>query len=355
MERLRLLTGCSLAIALAALIGACDDGPTRPSSRSSPDIPVNTRGLEIMGPNTVAPGESVQFAATALQTDGSTRNVTNEVVWQSAYPHVLSISATGLGTGRERGGTRITAALGGLTAVKNEVLVLPNGTFRLVGAVRDAGVSLSGARVEVIAGTGQGLATIANGHYVLFGVAGDIEVRATRDGYQEQRQRVRVTSHHQLDFDMVLSRPRDEVAGTYTLTVTAAAECRENLPEEARSRRYTAVLGQEGPRLTATLERGTFASVGGATRNSFRGTVEPGRVTFHLNEYFSDAFYLYYPDVLEQLSAQTFLAVSGAFVGTVSPAGVAGTLNGPIETMQPGSFQRIATCRSAGHQFVLSR
>jgi hypothetical protein len=223
-----------------------------------------------------------------------------------------------------------------------------------------------GARVEVTAGTGQGLTRTTsapspqtpfeNGGYRLYGVSGDIEVRVTRDGYQEQQKSLQVTGHQRLDFDLILSRPRDQVAGTYTLTVAAAAECRVSLPEEAGTRKYTAVLRQDGPRLTATLEGATFALVTGRPLNSFAGAVEPNRVVFHLNEFYE--YYNYLPDVLEQLTTPTFLAISGSAVTTITSSGLTGTLDGPIETLQltsSGRYQRIAACDSPAHQFVLSR
>lgn len=359
MQRVHLLTGCALALALAGLLGACDDAPTRPSSGVNPDVPVITTRFEITGPDTVPPGESAQFTATAYQSDGSTRSVTNEAQWRSGNLRVLSISATGLATGLERGEAPITAGFAGRTATKSDVVVVPAGTSRLVGTVRDAGLPVPGARVEVTAGTGRGLIALTNTvGYRLYGVFGDIEVRVTLAGYQEQRKSVQVTSHQTLDFDLILSRPRDEVSGTYILKVTAAAECHAVLPEEARIRTYTAVLKQDGPRLTVTLEGSKFVVDGSRTLNSFRGTVEPNRVTFVLNGYFADVFYLYLPDVLEQLSTPTLFSVSGSAVTAVSPAGLSGTLSGTIETLQSisvGRFQTIASCRSDGHQFVLSR
>lgn len=356
MQRFQLLTGCASALALAGLLGACDDGPTEPSPQN---VPVTTTRLEITGPNTIAPGESAQFSATAYQSDGSTRDVTNEAEWRSGNHWALTISATGLATGRDRGEASIGAGFAGRTAWKNDVVVVPADTYRLVGTVTDASLPVPGARVEVTAGIGQGLLALTNSvGYRLYGVSGDIEVRVTREGYQEQRKNLQVTTHQKLDFDLALSRPRDEVAGTYTLTVTAAAECRSELPEEARIRTYTAVVEQDGPRLTVSLEGSTFATGYGRTFNSFHGTVEPNRVTFLLNGYYAHDFYLYLPDVVEQLAAPTLFSVSGSVVTTVSPAGLAGSLDGVIETLEdlsPGKFQRIASCRSSGHQFVFSR
>jgi hypothetical protein len=361
MERLHLSVGG--AIVLAVLVGACDDGPTRspnvPSPSTAPNVPVATTRLEISGPGTVAPGESAQFSTTAYQSDGSTRNVTDEAEWRSGNLWALSISATGVATGVDRGEAPVGASFAGKTAWKSAVLVLPTGTYRLIGKVTDADLPVPGARVEVTAGTGRGLLTLSNSvGYRLYGVAGDIDVRVTINGYQEQRKSINVTSNQTLDFDLVLSRPREEIAGTYTLTVSAAAECRERLPEEARTRTYTAVVTQQGPRVSVSLEGSRFVVSGGQTFNSFRGTVEPAGITFRLNQYGEFSFYIYLPDVLEQLTSETLLSFSGTTVPTVTRSGLSGALSGTIETLQgasSGRFQQIAACTSTSHQFILSR
>ena len=80
-------------------------------------------------------------------------------------------------------------------------------------------------------------------------------------------------------------------------------------------------------------------------------------MVFRLNQF--DAYYNYLPDVLEQLTTTTFFAFGGLAVTTVSPAGLAGTLDGTLETLQtsatPGRFVSVDSCRSTGHRFVLSR
>jgi hypothetical protein len=338
-------------------LGACADGaiPTRVG-----DAPIIVTGLEIVGPGTVPLGGTAQFSVIAHQSDGSTRDVTNEATWATSDETVLGISPTGMATGRERGEGSISARVRELTATKGNVVVAPAGTFRLSGRVRDAGDPLSGARVEVTAGTGRGLAmTTSNGNYRLYGVAGDIEVRVTGDGYQEQRKTLQVASHATLDFDLILSRPRDEIGGNYTLTVTADPECVNRLPIGAGVRKYAAVLKQEDRRVTVTLEGSKFyAPTAGPPHNSFGGVVETNRIAFELgwfDPYSGPAM----PSVLEELTwVELFLAVSGSAVMTVSPAGLSGTLSGAIESLRqaaPGVFFHFGTCRSTGHQFVLSR
>jgi hypothetical protein len=213
--------GMLLAIALASLLGACDDGPpTRPSPPpSAPPGPVTITRLELAGPDSLPPGATAQYSAIAHQSDGTTRDVTSSALWRTGNPSVLSISSsTGLATAHARGETVVTTNAGGQFALKPDVIVVPAGTFRLGGIVKDGGVPVIGVRVEVTAGTGQGLATTTtsaspqtpfpNGAYRLYGVSGDTEVRVTRDGYQEQRKKFQVTSHQTLDFDLVLTRPR---------------------------------------------------------------------------------------------------------------------------------------------------
>ncbi len=353
--------GILLALSLAGLLGACDDGPpTRPSPpleprTAPPPAPVSSARLEIGGPSTVPPGESVQYSAIAHQSDGSTRDVTNEAAWRTWDPSVLTISSTGLATGRERGETGITVNAGGRDA-STQVMVVPAGTYRLAGTVRDEGLPVAGARVEVTSGTGRGLAvTDILGGYRFYGAAGDIEVRVTRDGFQEQRKSLRVTSHQTLHFDLVLSRPRHEVAGTYVLTVTAAAECPAALP---RVRTYTAVLRQEGPRLTATLQGPKFFVFGNRSLNSFHGVVEPGNVWFQLSGPYDYYGSFYFPEVLEEIDATTFLAVSGTAVTTVSSAGLSGALYGRFETLRsvgPEGFETVESCFSTAHPFVFTR
>src|SRR5690606_1619305 len=99
-----------------------------------------TTRIELTGPDTVYLGRAVQFTVTSHLTDGTTRNVTKDVTWRSVNPSVLTMTEPGLFTGRANGQTPIAAAFGGLTAVMSDVVVVPEGTYRLMGSVRDAGV-----------------------------------------------------------------------------------------------------------------------------------------------------------------------------------------------------------------------
>ncbi len=353
---------CAVAVwmllVLTGLFVACDKSPARPTPPTQSGPPT-ILSLVITGPDSVPPGTTAQYSAIALQSDQSSRNVTNEAAWRTADPSVLTISSTGLASAHDRGETSVTASLGERSAVKTPVIVVPPGTFRLAGIVRESNVPVFGARVEVTSGTGQGLTTTTAGTYRLYGVAGDVEILVTADGYLEQRKRVQVTSHlATVDFDLQLSGPRAEVGGTYTLRVTAAPECSAMLPPEARTRTFTAVVRQEGPRLTVVLEGSRFFVDRGRTFNRFFGTAERSRVTFYISGPQDFYYSSYGPDVVEQLTDTTLFTMSGSALATVSSASVSGTLDGLVEAVQgnePGRLQRIASCRSTAHPFVLSR
>jgi Big-like domain-containing protein len=353
-------TGLTMALVLAfVLLLACDRGPTGPSGPiPPPGLPpggtVVVSGLEITGPATVAPDSTEQFKAIARYSNATTRDVTDQARWLSSDVSVLSISATGLATGLVRGEASITAWFEGWTRVKDAVMVLPPGTYRVSGAVRDAGLPVFDARVEVAGGPAQGLGVTANGDYRLYGVAGDVELRATRDGYRDNTKRLRIASHQLVDFDLELSAPREEISGRYTLTIAAADECRAALPEAARARTYTAVLTQRAASLDGTLEGAEFYVESYGTLNRFSGTVQPNLVTFRLSQPYD--YFNYLPDVVERLTTPTsaYLAIVGDVVTTASSGRRSGALDGVIETMD-GRFRRLVSCRSRHHQFVLSR
>lgn len=311
--------------------------------------------VEITGPATVPPGGTEQFTAIARYSDGTAPEVTTEAIWQSADVSVLSVSPTGVVTGHSRGEASLTVVFRGRSSVKSGVMVLPPNTYRVSGVVRDAGLPVPDARVEVASGPDQGLSAsvTATGTYRLYGVAGDVELRATRAGYRDDTKRLRITNHQVVDFELGLFGPREVVAGSYTLTISAAEECREGLPEAARVRTYTAVVTQDGALLNGTLEGATFFVESYGTLNRFTGTVQPNQVTFRLGPRFRDS---YLPDVVERLTTptSTYLAIVGDVVTTESGGRRSGALNGVIETFD-ASFRQLVSCRSGNHQFELSR
>ena len=369
MRTAPLVSGLASAIVVSAFLVACDRGPTTPGIPAPAANNAIGVALEIVGPRSVAPGETVQLSMILRLSNGSTQDVTNETTWQTRAPQVLAVGTTGAVTGLQVGDANIFGSSprqGALTAIK-ELIVVPAGTYRLTGIVNEAGVPTTpvrGARVDVASGANGPFTTTGDdGRYRLYGVSGDTQLRITKTGYDMTTLNVLVTDHAIQNFEVRLSTPRIEVAGTYTLTIAAADSCRGKLPDEALLRTYTAVVTQQGPRLETTLTGGSFANNRTGRGSSFPGSVEPSLVRFSLNltPWYNYYPYVpgYYPDIVEQLSSGYFV-VSGSVGAEPSRSGFAGLLDGDIALWprdpRGGSSQSpTASCRSGSHRFTLSR
>jgi hypothetical protein len=348
--------GWLLALLLSILPGGCgDDSPGAPSPLPSQPTSL-TVGLELSGPESVPPGGTAQFRAIDHRGDGSSRDVTEEAAWRGGNPAILTVSSTGVVSGQQPGETSLSVSYLNRTATRNQVFVLPPGTYKVSGVVRDASHAVSGARVAVTTGSGQGLSTTtADGIYRLYGVGGPTELQVTKTGYLDEKRHVEVTRHETADFDLRLVAPRPEISGTYTLRISAANHC-DSLPDDVRTRTYTALLEQTGPGVTTTLSGPTFLMGAGRVLNRFYGTVEPARVTFQVTAP-STYYYWYvytYPSVLEQLTASGSYSFSGSVQAAASGSRISGTLDGVVGTYDL-RLAATAFCRSSSHQFVLSK
>jgi hypothetical protein len=352
------------AVIVAGVLIACDNVPNQPSNPPSnpggnqppPQVTPTVVRLELSGPESVAPGATAQFTLTAFYSDGSSQDRSSQGTWRTTNSNVLSISPGGVASGRARGEVVVTVSFSGRSATKTGVLVLPEGTFRLRGAVRDAGFGVPAARVEITEGPFSGMWTSTNseGSYVFYGVAGDVELSVMRNGYQVTEQRFQVTGHQTFNVDLVLSGSREIVQGRYTLRATASGECQSRLPADLRTRTYTADVVQNGPTLAVTLGGATFyrPSQSTAPLNKFNGRVEPGVVEFELYGGGYYYFYGYAPEIAEQITATSLFSISGSARLTRTSTGYAGPLNGSFATMRT-TFFALDTCYAQQHGFEL--
>jgi hypothetical protein len=339
------LVGLLVATGLAGLAWSCDRNPTRPSSVNTGSVPTNpVISLEVTGPPSIAPGDSAQFTATAGKADGTSEDFTSQVTWRSSNAAVATVSPTGLVTAVASGECYLEVVYKGLQGQPAGLLVVPPGTYRLAGQVTDGGlgstVPVEGARVEVVAGVGRGLTALTNpgGSYALFGVAGDVEVRVTKDGYRTEDRRVVVNESTQnLDVAMTPVDAYQNLAGRYLLTITAGS-CTpgsQSLPDQLRQRSYLSLLTQTGGRLHVTLDDpGTGGFEGflpGA--NAFEGFIQPDQILFRLNGY--DPYYYYYYYSVGQLSLVErvsfgWLLIWGNVEADVGRDAVSGLLDGEM-------------------------
>jgi hypothetical protein len=289
--------------------------------------------------------------------------MTSQASWQSQSSTVLSVDSSGRAAGGQRGATLLTA-VAAARSVSTEVLVLPAETFRLSVVVNEDSAIALDVRVEVVSGVGAGLfdVTPVNGRYDLYGVAGNAEIRISGNGYRDQVERVVVTDHTVVTVQVVTSRERVDVSGSYLLTIEGDAGCRAALPPGLASRRYGAIVSQAGAEVRVLLSGGDFGLFG-LVRNSFTGRMD-GRsenIVFNLGG-FSDTFYAYAydprPDVIENLGDSLYLYFAGGAVTSVSPTRLSGFFNGVIRQIQYRTqwyATRLFECSSNRIAFTLSR
>lgn len=337
--RTRFLSGATAAaITLAGLVAACDDPVSRIPTR--PSVP-SISSLEIAGPSSVAPGQSVQFTATARLSDGTTK-IPQNLRWRSSRTSFLQVNGTGLATaGSQMGEALLTAELtasGGLRQSTKEIVIVPDGTFRLVGLVSEAESPVTpviGARVEVEPG-GLAANTDFEGRYRLYGVRADANVRVTADGYVAQEQRLQIATHATVNVQLPLSGPRIILSGPYFLGIDLEGPCLGSSPlaGDLQHRRYEAMLTSSGSAVDVVLTAPGFRlnSIGRGNRFSGRSVSTGAKFTLEPFYYYYYPYYgpTTYPSVAERLANGTFLVTEGTVNMTGSPALLSGVTSGWI-------------------------
>ena len=342
----------ALVISLAA--GCHDKPPTGPTPSNGPAPPVVV-SLEIAGPASIAPGQSVQFSLLQRLSNGSTQPV-SAAHWTSTNRTLLQISDAGLATTAPLYGDTMLqaqiadAAATGPRLATREILVQPDGTFRLVGAVLEAGTGgrrVPGARLEarVDAALSSPIVTfattIADGTYRVYGVPPDPFIHVRKPGYRSTTMPIQLAAHATRNFDLELDGQRLALAGGYTMTVEAGSSCGgvQPLANDLRRRTYAADIAQDGARLTIILS-GAPLAVAGGSGNRFSGIANLHGADVELrsfrDDYFSDL--PDHPDVVEALADGTALTITGRAALVQTPTGLSGKLAGAITQYSGSTF-----------------
>jgi hypothetical protein len=204
----------------------------------------------------------------------------------------------------------------------------PSGDDVIRGIVYDTALRpLDGARVEVLDGPQAGTSTTSNGDggFWLAGTFDDTtRFRATREGHVAETATLRPCidcNGWRLYFGLDLLVPPVSLAGDYSLTFIAHSAC-EGLPEYVRTRTYAATVTSRSP-----SDRPATAfdvSVSGASfRNDLAWGGEPSLRILVAGDYLTLGFADFHgsPGLVEQLTANTYLALSGmggASVGAIT-------------------------------------
>lgn len=132
--------------------------------------------------------------------------------------------------------------------------------------------------------------------------------------------------------------PNAQLAGSYTLTITASGAC-TTLPSLGRVTTYTANVTQTG----TTIALNAAGTVGDMIVNSTTGSVSGNTVTLAvaITEARLNVFNFY------------SFGIAGSGSGTFDGRNVAGTINGQVAF--GGSDLAVTNCNATDHRFTLAR
>jgi hypothetical protein len=229
------------------------------------------------------------------------------------------------------------------------VYVLEDGTFKLTGRVLDGTVGLPDARLQVTEGMGTGLeaTTDSLGRYAIYGVAGGIVLETGLAEYDTERRAVTVANHTALDVPLEPAGGRRQLAGRWTLSISASPACTD-VPPDARLRTYEVDAVQQASEVQLALRSETMVwGAGVSVRIEGRLLGRTLTLTFP-DEPING------PSLQEYLSPLRVFSLAGLATGSVDDAGVTGTLSGfvGLEDLSTRTFQ---ACERADHSFRLAR
>jgi hypothetical protein len=294
--------------------------------------------ITVTGPAEVAPGATGQYKATGNYVDGSTRDLTSTSTWTSFSNSVIRHIGSGQFQGVAGGETRVNATNSGKSS-SIPVMVLPAGTYKLSGTVKDTIGGVEDVTVQVVSGTGTGLSarTQYGGGYRLYGVSGAVQLRASSPGYFSRDFSATVNGHTVQDVQIDPDGTSMDLAGDWTFSVGTSSACSNSWPAAARRREATAVIRQQATRLYVHFASPTMP-------DNYEST---GRILgsqFSLTIYYD--YYYGSHGFLDRVSQTEWVAAYGTITGQASQSTITGTFNGTIEYTAPGSFPR--SCAADG-------
>jgi hypothetical protein len=194
---MRHLQPLMLAALGIAMCGCGADAPTVPT-------PGVTRIL--VAGTAPALGESSQFTAIAIKTDGSDLAVTSEARWQSSNPSIATVDSRGVVTARSIGPVEIIATFSGITGSLTAT-VGATVTFTLAGVITDVttqqGVTSATISVRDVKGAHVSTTTDSTGAYRVAGLSeGSAEITASAVDHVTVTRTVTITGNMMLNISL---------------------------------------------------------------------------------------------------------------------------------------------------------
>ena len=328
----------SIAVVIAGgVIVACNDAPVGPTGPYPPPPPPDQpvlRSLELTGEATIAPGATSDFTLIAVYANGTRTDVTTTARWSVSDFNNASRFATVPGPGRVQGvasgETRLHVGYGVLN-VSRDIIVVPEGTFRVTGRITEndfiTPVANAHIRVRDATETGPTTETDNDGYYRLYGVKRETDFVVTREGFQDTELRVTIDKHSTVNVVVPLAGPRLNVEGNYTVTFEWT-KCFGGFPDHLKRRVYGAVVKQLGAQIEARFTEPEFALNSASRGNVMTGRVDPSGMHLYADSGYDSGFGPNYgasltevlPDNYRLVAwGRTFVARSGnRFAGPLS-------------------------------------
>lgn len=200
-----------VASGLAFAFVSCGGGSGSSNAPSTPTTPTPTlSSVSVTAPNSAAkPGDSAQFTAFAVFSDGSAQTVTNQANWLSSNSAVATVSTTGFVTAVAAGDADVRATYQGVTGTAHMTVAAvvtppPPSTFSVCGLVKEdtGSAAVAGASV-LVKDTAFSSTSDSTGHYCVGGLSsGRFTLRASRSGYDIAEVTVTVNGNMTADLPM---------------------------------------------------------------------------------------------------------------------------------------------------------
>ena len=189
------IQGSALAITLVALGTACDEPISKIPTGAGFDRTRSDRRRDQRPRVAGARDSRFEFNASIRLADGAVKIATPGTVrnWRIGNSFYLQVNQAGIVTAQPRvGETTLTVEVRVGTQTRTatrEIVILPEGTYRLVGKITEAGFptqAVGGARVEVAQGSASTTSDF-NGQYRLYGVPPSRRAPGHRDRLRGSR------------------------------------------------------------------------------------------------------------------------------------------------------------------------
>jgi len=236
---------------------------------------------------------------------------------------------------------------------------------------------IAGAQVAIV-GTSLSTVTDSAGRFELQGnIDSAVTVQAAKDGYIPQTQEpiwracpsgTDPCLHAHVPFFLNTVAPAIDIAGEYSVTILADANCAD-LPAEARARSYTASIASVSPDNTSLAATISGASLYVWGSNTFNAEVAGDRFVLRLEGSWVDQAFM------EEVGPNTYVGFSGTAAATVTPPAstISAALDGSItycrttvrldepsyECSSPGAPriqpETFKACQSKNHRMIFTR